>query len=284
MQQSVAVTTIPYTLPTLPVAMVDRVNSIEAGAILTCSGTLAHLMVTKAQFGLKYRFKASTTDVWGSYITKYLTMNGDNFSFNAGIGDFDIGTSFNFDILVYDYYSETSRTALLATAKPILSLRAGKIGVGKIPETGALDVAGDIYGNYINSSRGDDIAGAASYIYDTGDGFMRKKSLPNVRAELGGAGNGFNADQVDGIHLLRGSAVGTTPVATAYGSIYYSIDISISFGVTLPSIPVVTNSFTTNGFGYAVLKSISKTGFVIKITNAVTTAGVNWGVNWIAAY
>ena len=265
-------------------AAVNRVNNIEVGAILTCSGTLSHLMVTKAQFGLKYRFKASTTDVWGSYITKSLTMNGDNFSFNAGIGDFDIGTSFNFDILIYDYYSETSRAALLATAKPILSLRAGQIGIGKIPQNGALDVAGDIYGNYINSSRGDDIAGASSYIYDTGDGFMRKKSLPNVRAELGGAGSGFNADQVDGVHLLRGSAVGTTPVATAYGSIYYSIDISISFGVTLPSIPVVTNSFTTNGFGYAVLKSISKTGFVIKITNAVTTAGVNWGVNWIAAY
>jgi len=271
-------------LPTLTVAAVNRVNNIEVGAILTCSGTLSHLMVTKAQFGLKYRFKASTTDVWGSYITKSLTMNGDNFSFNAGIGDFDIGTSFNFDILIYDYYSETSRAALLATAKPILSLRAGQIGIGKIPQNGALDVAGDIYGNYINSSRGDDIAGASSYIYDTGDGFMRKKSLSNVRAELGGAGNGFNADQVDGVHLLRGSAVGTTPVATAYGSIYYSIDISISFGVTLPSIPVVTNSFTTNGFGYAVLKSISKTGFVIKITNAVTTAGVNWGVNWIAAY
>lgn len=216
-QRSVAVTTIPWSLPTLPAAAVNRVNSIETGAILTCSGTLAHLMVAKSQFGLKYRFKASTTDVLGGYITKSLTMNGDNFSFNAGIGNFDIGTSFNFDILIYDYYSETSRSALLATAKPILSLRAGQLGIGKVPQNGALDVAGDIYGNYINSSRGDDMAGAASYIYDTGDGFMRKKSLPSVRAELGGAGNGFNADQVDGIHLLRGSAVGTTPVATAYG-------------------------------------------------------------------
>jgi hypothetical protein len=48
---------------------------------------------------------------------------------------------------------------------------------------------GHIYGNYIlgsyiNSSRGDESSAAASYIYDTGDGYMRKKTLANTRAEI----------------------------------------------------------------------------------------------------
>jgi hypothetical protein len=46
------------------------------------------------------------------------------------------------------------------------------------------DANGYIYGVYINSSRGNETSVAASYIYDTGDGWMRKKTLANAQAEL----------------------------------------------------------------------------------------------------
>jgi hypothetical protein len=43
---------------------------------------------------------------------------------------------------------------------------------------------GYIYATYFNSSRAAQDTAAESYIYDTGDGFMRKKTLANVKAEL----------------------------------------------------------------------------------------------------
>jgi hypothetical protein len=41
-----------------------------------------------------------------------------------------------------------------------------------------------IYGSFFNSSRADQTTAAASYIYDTGDGWMRKKTLANAQTEI----------------------------------------------------------------------------------------------------
>jgi hypothetical protein len=41
-----------------------------------------------------------------------------------------------------------------------------------------------IYGSYFNSNRGNETSAAASYIYDSGDGWMRKKTLANAQAEI----------------------------------------------------------------------------------------------------
>jgi hypothetical protein len=46
------------------------------------------------------------------------------------------------------------------------------------------DGNGYIYGVYINSSRANETSAAASYIYDSGDGWLRKKTLANAQAEL----------------------------------------------------------------------------------------------------
>jgi hypothetical protein len=46
------------------------------------------------------------------------------------------------------------------------------------------DANGYIQNNWFNSNRADESTAAASYIYDTGDGYMRKKSLANARAEI----------------------------------------------------------------------------------------------------
>ncbi len=250
-QQSVYLTTIPYAVPAISSATLNRVNNIEAGTVLVCAGTFASIMVTKGQYSLKYRYKATTSGTWSSYFSITPSMNGGSFSFNANIGNFDIGTSFNFEIVASDYYTATIQPALLPTAKPVFSIRDGKIGINKIPENGALDVGGDVY-----------ISGSKAY----SDGYHP------------------NADTVGGLHILKGSASGTAATQTAYGSIYYSADINVSFGTTLPSTPVVTTAFNSNGFGYCILKSVSTTGFTVKITNAVTSSGVNWGIQWIAIY
>lgn len=250
-QQSTAITTIAYSPPTISTVSLSRVNNIEVGTVLECAGTYAAYMVTKRQYFLKYRYKTTSASTWSDYVTVTPTLSGSDFSFNANIGDFDIDASFNFELLASDYYTATTQPALLSTAKPVLSIRDGQIGINKIPENGALDVGGDVY-----------VSGSKAY----SDSYHP------------------SADTVGGLHLLRGAASGTTATQTAYGSIYYSADINISFGATLPTAPYVLTSFNTNGFGYCVVKSTSTTGFTVKITNAVTSSGVNWGIQWIAIY
>lgn len=44
--------------------------------------------------------------------------------------------------------------------------------------------SGYIMNTWFNSNRGDETSAAASYIYDTGDGYMRKKTLANARSEI----------------------------------------------------------------------------------------------------
>ncbi|WP_411678078.1 DUF859 family phage minor structural protein [Caproicibacter sp.] len=250
-QQSVAITTIAYSPPVISSVSLSRVNNIEAGTGLQCAGTYAAYMVTKSQYFLKYRYKTTSSGTWSEYVPVTPTVSGGDFSFNASIGNFDIDSSFNFEIAASDYYVSTVQSALLPTAKPVFSIRDGQIGVNKIPENGALDVSGDVY-----------ISGSKAY----SDGYHP------------------SADTVDGLHILRGAASGTTATQTAYGSIYYSADINISFGMTLPVVPYVLTSFNTNGFGYCVIKSTSTTGFTVKITNEVTSSGVNWGIHWLAIY
>jgi hypothetical protein len=44
--------------------------------------------------------------------------------------------------------------------------------------------SGYIMNTWFNSNRGNETSAAASYIYDTGDGYMRKKTLANARSEI----------------------------------------------------------------------------------------------------
>lgn len=250
-QQSAALTTIPYSPPVISSVSLARVNDIEAGTILACAGTYAAYMAAKSQYSLKFRYKTTSSGTWSDYVSISPALDGGSFSFTGNIGDLDIDSSFNFEIVASDYYTSTTVPALLPTAKPVFSIRDGQVGVNKIPEQGALDVGGDVY-----------ISGSKAY----SDAYHP------------------SADAVGGLHLLRGAVSGTTATQTAYGSIYYSPEISIGFGTTLPEVPYVLISLNTNGFGYCNIKSISTTGFSVIITNEVSSSDLRWGIHWVAIY
>lgn len=59
---------------------------------------------------------------------------------------------------------------------------------------------GYIMNTWFNSNRAAETSAAESYIYDSGDGYLRKKTLANVRTELGGSGKGLDADTLDTKH------------------------------------------------------------------------------------
>ena len=76
------------------------------------------------------------------------------------------------------------------------------------------DANGYIANTWFNSNRGEEASAAASYIYDTGDGYMRKKSLGNARNELA-----LGAYPVGSIFM---STVSTSP-ATLFGGTWVAI-------------------------------------------------------------
>lgn len=144
-QQSLTVSVIPYARPTITALTLSRVNDIEANSILTCSGAYAHCMVTTSHYALKYRYKATSSSTWSDYVGITPTLAQDNYTFSASIGNFDIGTSYNFEVVPYDYFYSNTVTGFLPTSKPLLSMRTAQIGINKIPQQGALDVSGKIY-------------------------------------------------------------------------------------------------------------------------------------------
>lgn len=84
------------------------------------------------------------------------------------------------------------------------------------------DGNGYILNTWFNSNRPSENTPAAQYIYDTGDGYMRKKDLANVRAEIGG-GNIYDQSADMGItklmrwknygdgHVIFDASNGTSP-------------------------------------------------------------------------
>lgn len=70
------------------------------------------------------------------------------------------------------------------------------------------DSNGFIYAGYINSTRGNESTAAASYVYDSGDGWMRKKTLADTRNEIMSGGGTYSIN-------ISGSA-GSSPASDVY--------------------------------------------------------------------
>ena len=95
----------------------------------------------------------------------------------------------------------------------------GELTVGGVAATPVAGVArsivqrdanGYINNTWFNSNRADEASAAASYIYDTGDGYMRKKTLANVRAELGRSGSFAHTASLANEAQLVGDYTGQT--------------------------------------------------------------------------
>lgn len=59
------------------------------------------------------------------------------------------------------------------------------------------------YFTYVNCNRGNETSAAASYIYDSGDGWLRKKTLQNVKYELVSRGTGDPWGGTDGDMYIK---------------------------------------------------------------------------------
>lgn len=127
-----------------------------------------------------------------------------------------------------------------------------------------------IYASYINSNRGNEATAAASYIYDTGDGWMRKKTLGNVQAEI------VTESAIDSaLGFVPVGSSGVTSVATGGGLT----------GGTITSTGTISHADTSaqasvNNSGNTFIQDITLDtyGHITGITSATATGGS--GATW----
>jgi len=146
-----SITVISYSDIALSNVLLIRTNNISQETTLSFNGTLTDLKVGGVSkndvITARYRYKATTTEAWGSWnsILSYLTKTATTYSLTRIIGNFDIDTSYNFEVYTEDKLGNKTVSVLLVPGKPLLSYRKGMIGINKIPTQGSLDIDGDIY-------------------------------------------------------------------------------------------------------------------------------------------
>ena len=152
-----------------------------AGGTWETSTAIAHntkVVLTGALPENAYEVEITLTDTVGTVSTYSLTIRPAQFAF--------------------DFRNDRAALGRLATNAKTLSIpddwttnvNASKLN-GASESTSATgntivkrDANGYIFCTYLNSNRGDETSGAASYIYDSGDGWLRKKTRGNASLEL----------------------------------------------------------------------------------------------------
>lgn len=103
---------------------------------------------------------------------------------------------------------------------------------------------GYIFATYFNSSRGYENSSAGGYIYDTGDGYMRRKALSNVQGEIVTNGAVKNAI-ADGVYVNQGFYLYTSPASGKY--MVFGNYITGSQGTEQVLMPATAGGWTALG-------------------------------------
>ena len=140
---------------------IARQNGVAEETNLTISGTIDLKdfgQVVNSIQEAKYRYKITNSSAWSNYKNITVSVDNDgNISFNDLIqGDtadgFDIGNSYNIEVLISDELSSVTFTANLGSGIPNIALHKNGVGImGKYDTSvgGLLQIAGkSIYVNY----------------------------------------------------------------------------------------------------------------------------------------
>lgn len=231
-----------------------------------------------------------------------------------GAGAYAATNAYDFKLDITDKFNTVTSTVVVSTGQVTMSWGVSGVGLGKIYEVanGVLDVYGDtkldgdlnltglltlagvaptsspvanslvkrdasgyIMNNYFNSSAPATATAAVNYFYDSGDGYIRKKSLANTKAELladFASGTGWKKDP-DGVITQWGSFTtsggnGTPTVVT------YPIAFTLATSVRIATSMVTSAPTTAFTLGHGA-SSISGASFYCP-------AGTAQGWQWIA--
>lgn len=144
-----AIIVVPYESVKLTSITLKRKNDVETETTLIASGTYNNLtidgIIKNSIQIVKYRYKLSTASTFGNWITITTTNGTNTFSYNSIIGNFNIDSSYNFELYVEDKLTNYTISGILVTGRPLVSYRKDMVGFGKVPEAnkGLVQVNGD---------------------------------------------------------------------------------------------------------------------------------------------
>ena len=126
-----------------------RTNGVSEDVTLKINGTYSNIdfgQVVNSIKSAQYRYRIKGTNEWSDYKNLSLTTSGNNFSYDGLIkGDteslgFDVGNSYDIEVLVKDELSEVTFTDTLGSGIPNIALHKNGVGImGKYDE----NVGGD---------------------------------------------------------------------------------------------------------------------------------------------
>lgn len=247
-------------------------------ATVTNSGT-DHAAVFN--FGIPYPSAAEIGAVQSGDYTKVIPYFSNA---QAGSGCITITP----DIPVPQTVGVSIRARIQSSFTPGWVLSVGSWSAAVYPHTGAVGTLpgvtwpAGIYTFTYNGSTWEvspTVAEAVEYLEE-------EKGVSNGLATLDSSGKLVqDAATIGGKHLLFGTWTGNASCTTEYGSMYMSDPLNISFGRTLPSVPMVMASFYTNGVTTAHLTSpaVSTSSFTIRLANA-KSSDISVTVTWLAIY
>lgn len=146
--KSVTVSVLAYSAPKITTFKVERANSdgslndMGTSAKVTRIGTWSSLN-SKNSVSVVIKSKLRGTTAW---TTKNTISAGASGSYNASVvlSTYDVAKSHDFRVEFIDQFNTTIALVVMATGEVTMSWGPNGIGVGKIWESGALDIAGDV--------------------------------------------------------------------------------------------------------------------------------------------
>ncbi len=134
-----------YSPPVIKNIQLNRENDVYENTFLSFTAEVANIIADNTAFAITLRTKESGSSAFSPHldIVKYDSSNS-TYSFNASIGDFEIGKSYDIELTIEDCLDINSYTAFLPSSRPELSIRNNMVGINCIPvaDNGTLQIDG----------------------------------------------------------------------------------------------------------------------------------------------
>ena len=160
------ITVIPYKAPVVN-ATATRANGFDANTTLTISGSASPILVdgtgknsVNSSTGVYYRYKASTSSTWGSWVAVTASYNTTTGAITtSGISNpinLDNQTAYNFEVKITDKLETTTYAFTVPVGQPAMFVGTdGRVGIGGMPSiakthsshAGQLQVEGQVVRN-----------------------------------------------------------------------------------------------------------------------------------------
>lgn len=150
---SKSLTLVAYSPPTFSLFSLTRLNNIEPSANLQMNGTVAVQAAKKGLISATCKYKKTSASSYTTGPNLTVTVNAEKGTWSLPAttilaNKLEVDTSYEIVISVTDSFSPISKTTPIPSAGVELSIRKGKVGIGRVPsKNGTAEVWGKMYLN-----------------------------------------------------------------------------------------------------------------------------------------